>query len=476
MAPYHSQHHRAAIVYRRTLQTGAPPSVGALVILTIFLAIVSMRAMPTGDEPHYLIMTQSLLRDADFDLRNNYEHMDYLEYYPAAIPDTHVTLVGNNWYPFHGVGLPILAAPWFALGGRAGVVIMLTLMMVAGLRILWSLMRHVGFEPRATVIATLVAGFTLPLVSLSGQIFPEVPAFLLVVLALRAILAPALIGWDLAALLLSLTFLPWLHARYIALALALLLSAALTHHQRGAIRALAIATGFLLVSVMGLAFLSFHWYGVALPGAPFMMPQGPFSAAWLTPLAGLFGKPWVGLIGVLFDQQSGLLFASPVYVLAIPGILLLWRRERTLAIACGMVFASVYLPAGAFGEWHGGYASPARYLTPVVPVLALGIASILDARGCRGWKFFSVLALPSFLHACLMMALPPTRYGDPVTHHNFFIALVERHAHLDLTLLFPSYRHIGPTTWLTTGVYLLAIIVISIFLVRQGATQRSGNA
>ena len=141
-----------------------------------------------------------------------------------------------------------------------------------------------------------------------------------------------------------------------------------------------------------------------------------------------------------------------------------------------MVFTAVYLPAGTWGQWHGGFASPARFLTPTVPVLAIGIASMLDAGGSRAWRLLSILAIPSFLHAYLMMALPRTRYGDPVTQHNFFIALVERHAHLDLTLLFQSFHYIGPTTWLTTAVYLLVIIVIGIFLVRKDVTQRAGNA
>src|SRR5688572_22561004 len=86
-----------AVLYRRAFQvqfqTDRPPSVAALMILTIFLTVVSLQATPTGDEPHYLLMTQSLLRDGDFDLRNNYEHMDYLEYYSRIIPDAHVTLV-----------------------------------------------------------------------------------------------------------------------------------------------------------------------------------------------------------------------------------------------------------------------------------------------------------------------------------------------------------------------------------------------
>jgi hypothetical protein len=209
-----------------------------------------------------------------------------------------------------------------------------------------------------------------------------------------------------------------------------------------------------------------------------LTPYSRVGEGWLAVIAAttnLFGQPWVGLIGVLFDQQSGLFFASPVYVLAIPGIILLWRRERILAITCAIVFMSVYLPNGAFSVWYGGFASPARLLTPVVPALAIGIASMLDAGGSRAWRLFSILAIPSFLHAYLMMALPRTRYGDPVTQHNFFIARIERLVHLDLTLLFPSFHHIGPTTWLTTGGCLLAVIVICIFLVRQNVVHRAGK-
>jgi len=450
------------------LQTGTPPGVSTLLILAGLLVILNLRAVPTGDEPHYLIMTQSLLRDGDFDMRNNYEQMDYLAYYPDIIPDPHVTTVGNHWYPVHGLGLPLLAAPFFAAAGRPGVVVMLALLTVAGLRILWSFLRRVGMGSRATGFATIIAAFTLPLASLSGQVFPEIPAFLIIALALRAIVAPALAGRDFAALLFSLVFLPWLHPKYAAVALALLLAAALAHRQKRVIRALAIACSLFIASVAGLALLTYQWYGVPLPGVSIMMAKAPFREDWLIPLAAHFlVEPWVGLTGVLFDQQSGLFIASPVYVLAIPGLLLLWRRKRSLAIICVLVFASLYLPAGAFGVWNGGFSSPARLLTPTVPVLALGIANLLDTGDQRDWKFFSILALPSLLHAYLMMTLPSfTRYGDPLSEQNYFISLFERFIHLDLTILFPVFHNIGPATWLTVSVYLLAIILTTIFLVQ----------
>lgn len=63
-----------ACLYRRTfkeqLQTATPPRAAVLITVAIFFAIVSVRATPTGDEPHYLVMSQSLLGEGDFDLRN----------------------------------------------------------------------------------------------------------------------------------------------------------------------------------------------------------------------------------------------------------------------------------------------------------------------------------------------------------------------------------------------------------------------
>jgi hypothetical protein len=460
-----------AFLYRPTfrshLRTGSPPGILALAALALFFALVSRRATPTGDEPHYLIMIQSLLRDGDLDVRNNYENRDYLAYYPDVIPDPHVIVTGERWYPVHAVGLPLLAAPAYAVGGRMGVVVLLTLITVAGLRILWSVLCLAGFEPRVVGITTAVAGLTLPLASMAGQVFPEVPAFLLVVIALRAIVARVPSRWD-VGLALSVGVLPWLHPKYVLLAAALLLSFALVR-RRPALAPLLGAAGVLTASVMGHAVLSYRWYGAPLPGAPILVTHGVSPGDWVPAILGhFFVRPWVGLLGVLFDQQSGVLFASPVYLLAIAGIILLWRRAPRLAVACGVVFASVYLPAGSFGVWYGGYCSPARLLTPTVPVLALGLAGMLDSRDPKSWKAFSVLAVVSLFQAYLLIALPGfTRYGDPATDHNFFIARLERVLGLDLTPLFPSFRHVQPITWLTTAVYVLGIVVLSVALIRR---------
>jgi hypothetical protein len=314
-----------------------------------------------------------------------------------------------------------------------------------------------------------VAGVTLPVLAMAGQVFPEVPAFLLVVVALRAILVPVPSGWDRFGLLLSLGLLPWLHPKYVLLVGALLLCLAVMRPWRPRIAPLLGAVFVVSLSVVGHALLSYRWYGAPLPGAPILVTHGVSPTGWLPSIIHhFFVAPWVGLFGVLFDQQHGLFFASPALVLAIPGFLLLWRRSRKLALASGLIFASIYLPSGSFGIWYGGYCSPARLLTPTVPVLAVGLAALLDSAERATGALFRVLAVPSFLHAYLMLALPSfTRYGDAGTDHNFFIARLERILGVDLTLLAPSFRHVEAATWVTAAVYVLAIVALSAGIVRR---------
>ena len=40
----------------------------------------------SGDEPHYLLMAQSLWREGDLDLRDNYAREDWREYTPGPVP------------------------------------------------------------------------------------------------------------------------------------------------------------------------------------------------------------------------------------------------------------------------------------------------------------------------------------------------------------------------------------------------------
>ena len=56
------------------------------------MRLTSTALFPSGDEPHYLVIAQSLWRDGDLKIENNHQRGDYHEYYAdrsrAALPDS----------------------------------------------------------------------------------------------------------------------------------------------------------------------------------------------------------------------------------------------------------------------------------------------------------------------------------------------------------------------------------------------------
>src|SRR5262245_9396829 len=84
------------------------------------------RLQASGDEPHYLLMAQSLWQERDLDLRDNYEREDFLDYTPGPLaPHYAAPRKDGRPYPAHSPGLPVLLAPAYALGGRRACVVLM---------------------------------------------------------------------------------------------------------------------------------------------------------------------------------------------------------------------------------------------------------------------------------------------------------------------------------------------------------------
>ena len=94
----------------------------------------------TGDEPHYLLIATSLLRDGDLDMLNNYREKDYQPFYPyhlgdARDPEDMHALYGGDGrlYSKHGVGLPLALLPAMRLGGHGLAIVFMLAVTAAAL-------------------------------------------------------------------------------------------------------------------------------------------------------------------------------------------------------------------------------------------------------------------------------------------------------------------------------------------------------
>ena len=107
---------------------GLPLSAAALFILlaVVYVFSIDIRASRgasiTGDEPFYLLTTQSLLQDGDLDLINQYENRSYESFFdhPDGLWRQSVPSADGRLLSPHNPGLSVLLVPGFALGGLLG--------------------------------------------------------------------------------------------------------------------------------------------------------------------------------------------------------------------------------------------------------------------------------------------------------------------------------------------------------------------
>ena len=95
------------------------------VLATIYIASIDIRATRgasiTGDEPFYLLTTQSLVKDGDFDLLNQYEQKSYREFFdhPDGLWRQSVPNDDGELLSPHDPGLSIYVIPGFVIDRSA---------------------------------------------------------------------------------------------------------------------------------------------------------------------------------------------------------------------------------------------------------------------------------------------------------------------------------------------------------------------
>ena len=402
----------------------APFALALAAYLAVFLY---MRPDVTGDEPHYLLVAESIAYDGDVELTNDYASRDrtlhILPFFPLG-PHLHAADYkgSGELRPLHGVGLSAVLAPAVAVGGVTGARLVMVLIAALLADQLFRLLRDLGFRRRYRILAWASVVFCLPLLVFSSQIYPELPAALLVVVALRVIVqrvsspAALALGSTASAALL------WLHIRYLPVSLGLFLGlayAAFAGRRSGSEASAADGDGALRmrvraafsrsaetavsgwrtvtlplvlpyaigVALLGLAFL--RWYGS-------LHPQAPYAVFYDNSFGSSGWRFWYEYaLADLLDPVIGWFPFVPVHWLGLAalGCLIVrfgWPAAAALAVASG------YELALASGKLPIGFGLPARYLIIVIPLIAIPlVVAIQHVRAAR------ILFLP--LLACSLV-------------------------------------------------------------------------
>jgi hypothetical protein len=364
----------------------------ALLFGTAALALAPSGMFPGGDEPHYLIITQSLLTDHDLRIENNHARQDYAAYYDAELAP-HAIAPGRDGgtYSVHPIGLPLVAAPAFALGGYPAVVILMVLFAAAAAALAWRWVRRVTGSVAAATFSWSVTALSVPYLTNSGTIYPEVPAAFAVLAAATVAIRDVGLGdgtagaataaparaWRALLLGVATAVLPWLHAKYSLMA-AVLLAIGVWRIWRDRPpspwtreRLVVAAVAPFALSVA--AWLAFHYI---VWGSPW--PSAPYGGAAGTQMsAGALAR---GVPGLFLDQEYGVLAYAPALALGVVGLWSMWRtggRARGLAVEIGLALGALIVTVGAFQMWWGGTALPGRMIVSGLLLMTLPV----------GWEF-----------------------------------------------------------------------------------------
>jgi hypothetical protein len=323
--------------------------------------------LPAGDEPHYLVITQSLLQDHDLQIENNHRQGDYHAYFAGELrPDYLRRGVDEQIYSIHAPGLPAVVAPAFALFGYRGVTVLLVLVAAATSVLAWTTAFQVTGNASAAWFGWAAVSLSEPFFVQAFMVYPDAPAGAIVMLAIATLLLGERASTRrLIFTGMALALLPWLHTRAAILAACFGIALAARHIRRP-VRVAALLTPPAISAAVWFAFF------YAVYGTP--DPRAPYGGAQQLALVSLPA----GVVGLLFDQQFGLLPNAPVYLFAALGFIPLFKRHRRLAVELIATLAPYAIAVAAFQMWWAGYTTPARFLVAILPPLAIPAAVWFD--------------------------------------------------------------------------------------------------
>jgi hypothetical protein len=374
-----------------------------LVPLVLALAVYSWayfaggNRLSTGDEPHYLLESWNLVDHADRNLAEAYARYMPPQVDRHAFPYTSPKVLIS----VHNVGLPLVLVPAALVkrdvrlqipsfsaktDGSDSRPARLELILIAALAafVLLQILKQLQFARGFFLYAAwATAAFSAPIVLFSSQIFPEVPAALLVLLSVWALLSLRPDRQRILLAALPPALLPWLHVRYAILTAALVGALAvrattLTRPHKGArslARPLVLAMGPSILSLIVMSIAFDDWYGSPWLNAPYL------AAGQHADIHYDVQYMYRHTFGYLFSPASGWLPLAPAGILSLSGIgYLCWRYGRW-AIYASLAAASYVVLVGTGDQ---GASFPARFLIPVlllaaIPLLAV-IANVRPAR------------------------------------------------------------------------------------------------
>ena len=356
----------------------------------------------TGDEPHYLVIADGLLPTFELEQSGPYSrefrNRTIVEgglAEPDAVPsptNTHAELGPRGLFNVHNVGLPVVLAVPYLLGGELGARLTMVLIGASIVFLLGRMMSLTKLDPRQQFLVLLPVALGLPFVTGATQIYPDLPGGAICLAAVWALLRGPDSGRArdglLTAILLS--YLPWLHIRFALPMFILLAALVFTRRHQSTITRTAIKFG--LPSVLSILLLAtYNWYAFGHMTGPYQSGDVMLNRIAVMQFLGLF-----------FDQNQGIALQQPLYFVAFFFAARL-VKEHAIALTTALLVAFAMLgPNATHWNLYGGWSFSGRFgwgaATVLTPFVLLSISTLVSENRRIGLAIVSLAAIVQMRH------------------------------------------------------------------------------
>ena len=312
----------------------------------------------SGDEPHYLVISDALWSFRSFDVSAAYLKEALIpQFYSLGLAPSGVSL-GSDWswshvvessngvFSWHGVLVGWFLAVPLGLFGILGAKIAMTALGAGFAWVVYLLSGQILTSVRLRLAVSLVLVLTYPLLLASNQIFPDLPAGGLALLGLYWLIweakgakARPVVTFVIAFLV---ALLPWVGIKYAPIAAVILIALLIVSKSKVSV--------VLAGAVSAALLMAFQWYAYDSPFGAFaegVVEYGP--------------EFWLRLSGLVLDQNQGFLFYSPLLWLGFLGIVPLFRFSRLVGVVWLVGVLLFLIPSAAHPGSYGGGSFVGRY-------------------------------------------------------------------------------------------------------------------
>jgi hypothetical protein len=433
----------------------------SVVFLTTSLIYVQFSSPPSGDEPHYLIISQTLLKYHSLNVMLDYSNGDYHVFYPMNI-DPHLSLGAHGQLmPLHSIGAPVLWLLPFSLLGRLGAVLFISLLSVLIILNIYKFLVTMNIGANYAFIVSLAYAFASPVFIYSHLTFIEPVGALFCLYVLRKILQSELMPIEVLVSSILLAILPWVHIRFAYFELVLFFALLYKIYEQYQLKHFKYYVYLLLpVIILFVAYelYTYTFWGTFNPAAIEMNDIHNHSRPFVI-------SPLTGIVGAFLDQQYGFLINFPIFLLLLPGIVLAVKNKYTRYNLLMLLLSVPYLLiCTSFNNWTGGWSPPARLIFVLLPLYSFYLAYALQQIGTLVSRLVLATTILYGLTYNMLSLRPTLNSFNAPTGYNRTIIQLQLFNHR-LTDIFPSMFLANQTNlfalWTLIFVALSCLILLS---------------